>query len=250
MTKWTGLLAVALLVASAGIAQTTGRIQGTVIDSNGAALPGVTLTANASVLPGHVSAVSDSDGGFRLLSLPPGVYTVTAGLEGFNTVESRDIKVGIDRTVTLELTMTAAFAGEVTVVGDAPVVDTSSATSGVSMSAETFDRIPMTRDFYAVAQLATGAAADATGTTVYGSTGAENSYVIEGLNTTGAERGEEGKILNFDFIQEVEIKTGGLPAEYGRMTGGLINAITKSGGNEFAGDIFGFFEGGGLYSDD
>lgn len=253
MKKWTkvvALAAVAAFAAAAGFAQTSGRIQGTVKDSDGAPLPGVTLTATAPVLPGNITAVSANDGTFRLLSLPPGIYTVTANLDGFNTVESRDVKVGIDRTVTLELTMTAAFAGELTVLGEAPVVDTSSATSGVSASAETFERIPMARDFYAVAQLATGAAADASGTTVYGSTGAENAYVIEGLNTTGVELGTETKLLNFDFIQEVEIKTGGLPAEYGRLTGGLINAITKSGGNEFSGDVFGFYEGGDLQSDD
>jgi len=251
--KWTKvavLFVVALLAATSGFAQTSGRIQGTVKDSNGAALPGVSLVATAPELPGNVTAVSGNDGNFRLLSLPPGTYTVVATLDGFNTVEQREIRVGIDRTVTLELTMTAAFAGELTVLGDAPVVDTSAATAGVSVSAETFERIPMTRDFYAVAQIATGAANDASGTTVYGSTGAENSYVIEGLNTTGIEVGSEGKTLNFDFIQEVEIKTGGLPAEYGRLTGGLINAITKSGGNEFSGDVFGFYEGGSLQSDD
>lgn len=253
MKKWTrvvALAAVALLAASSGFAQTSGRIQGTVKDSDGAALPGVTLTATSSVLPGNITAVSGNDGSFRLLSLPPGNYVVTATLDGFNTVESRDVKVGIDRAVTLELTMTAAFAGELTVLGEAPVVDTSNATSGVSVSAETFERIPLARDFYAVAQIATGAAADAAGANFYGSTGAENAYIIEGLNTTGAEVGTEGKTLNFDFIQEVEVKTGGLPAEYGRLTGGLISAITKSGGNEFSGDVFGFYEGGSLQSDD
>lgn len=251
--KWTKvavLFVVALLAATSGFAQTNGRVQGTVKDSNGAALPGVSLVATAAELPGNVTAVSGNDGSFRLLSLPPGNYTVTATLDGFNTVEQRDIKVGIDRTVTLELTMTAAFAGELTVLGDAPVVDTTKATTGVSVSAETFERLPLARDFYAVAQIATGAASDAAGTNFYGSTGAENAYVIEGLNTTGVETGIEGKVLNFDFIQEVEVKTGGLPAEYGRLTGGLINAITKSGGNEFSGDVFGFYEGGSLQSDD
>lgn len=194
--KWTKvavLFVVALLAATSGSAQTSGRIQGTVKDSNGAALPGVSLVATAPELPGNVTAVSGNDGNFRLLSLPPGTYTVVATLDGFNTVEQREIRVGIDRTVTLELTMTAAFAGELTVLGDAPVVDTSAATAGVSVSAETFERIPMTRDFYAVAQIATGAANDASGTTVYGSTGAENSYVIEGLNTTGIEVGSRAR---------------------------------------------------------
>ena len=254
-TKVAALVAVALLAASGAFAQTNGRIEGTVKDSNGAALPGVTLTATAPTLQGSKTAVSGNDGSFRLLSLPPGLYSLNAALDGFNTVEQRDIKVGIDRTVTLDLTMTAAFAGELTVLGEAPVVDTTKASSGVSVSSEVFNKVPMARDFYAVAQIAAGAGTDnSDGTrdspTFYGSTGAENQYVIEGLNTTGAELGNQGKTLNFDFIQEVEVKTGGLPAEYGRLTGGLINAITKSGGNQFQGDVFGYHEGGSLQSDD
>ncbi|MGH7486102.1 MAG: TonB-dependent receptor domain-containing protein, partial [bacterium] len=89
---------------------------------------------------------------------------------------------------------------------------------------------------------------DAAGATVYGSTGAENQYVIDGLNTTGIRAGQDVKQLNFDFVQEVEVKTGGLPAEYGRMTGGMINAITKSGGNEYTGDVFGFDQPSGIRS--
>ena len=94
MTKWTrvaALAAVALLVVSGAFAQTSGRIEGTVQDSNGAALPGVTLTATSSTLPGSVTAVTDGAGNFRLLSLPPGNYTVAAALEGFNNIEQRDI---------------------------------------------------------------------------------------------------------------------------------------------------------------
>ena len=72
-----------------------------------------------------------------------------------------------------------------------------------------------------------------------GRRGAENQYIIDGLNTTGIELGDKGKTLNFDFVQEVEVKTGGMPAEYGRMTGGVINVITKSGSNSFKGSGFG-----------
>ena len=74
---------------------------------------------------------------------------------------------------------------------------------------------------------------------MYGSSGAENQYIIDGLNTTGVHYGLNGKQLNIEFVQEVEVKTGGMPAEYGRLTGGAINAITKSGGNQFTGDVFG-----------
>ena len=75
---------------------------------------------------------------------------------------------------------------------------------------------------------------------VYGSSGAENAFFIDGMNTTNVEYGFQGKELNFEFIREVDVKTGGYEAEYGRSTGGIINVITKSGGNEFTGDLFGY----------
>ena len=78
--------------------------------------------------------------------------------------------------------------------------------------------------------------------TVYGSSGAENTFIVDGVNTTGVEYGFQGKELNFEFIQEIDVKTGGYEAEYGRSTGGIINVITKSGGNEFHGDVFGYFD--------
>src|SRR5207344_483652 len=98
-------------------------------------------------------------------------------------------------------------------------------------------------------RLAPGVVNDAVGPQFYGSSGAENQYIIDGLNTTGVELGDKGKSINSDFIQEVEVKTGGLPAEYGRMTGGLVNVLTKSGSNQFRGSAFGFGEGGALQSD-
>ena len=77
---------------------------------------------------------------------------------------------------------------------------------------------------------------------VYGSSGAENTYIVDGVNTTGVEYGFQGKELNFEFVEAIDIKTGGYEAEYGRSTGGVINVITKSGGNEFKGDVFGYFD--------
>src|SRR5258708_37121752 len=108
------------------------------------------------------------------------------------------------------------------------------------------DQLAVRRDIYAMTRFAPGVTQDTFGPSFYGSTSAENSYIIEGLNTTGVERGTEGKQLNSDFIQEVQVQTGGLNAEYGRLTGGNLNVITKSGGNTFHTDVFGFGEGGGL----
>ncbi len=242
-TVWvlTGLL---ILVASAVLAQIDGRIEGTVTAEDGSALPGATVKATSPGMIGERVVASDDQGAFRFLNLPPGLYVVSSVLEGFGTVQNKDVKVGIDQTVRLTFNMKPAFAGEIQVTGEQPAIDVTNATTGVSVSAADVGKIPLPRDFYSVAQLTTGSGRDAVGTTFYGSTGAENAYNIEGLNITGGRYGTESKALNFDFIQEVEVKTGGLTAEYGRLTGGLVNAITKSGSNDFQGSVFGFYEDG------
>jgi len=98
-------------------------------------------------------------------------------------------------------------------------------------------------------QVTPGATYDREGPALMGATSVENQYIIEGLNTTGVELGQPIKQLNFEFIEEIQVLSGGLPAEYGRLTGGLVNAITKSGGNEFHGDLFGYFRDEDLQTD-
>ena len=156
----------------------------------------------------------------------------------------------LDRTATLRLRLEIAdIAESVAVTGSPPEIDVTSTATGINATADLYTRIPMGRSFLAVARVAPGTQQDEVGTAFYGSTGAENQYVIDGLNSTGTERGLPTKELNFDFVQEVEVKTGGLPAEYGRATGGVVNVLTKSGGNDFHGSGFGFFAGGALQSD-
>ncbi len=246
------MLLVALMLAPALVAQTStsGAIEGTVRDNSGAPLPGVTVEVRSPNLQGVRSDVSDARGVFHFTNLPPGTYSLNATLSGFNNVKQQDILVGLNRTVTLDVTMSAAVSETITVTSAAPVVDITSAASGANVTAETIKSLPIGRSFTAIAQVAPGTNSDPFGTVVYGSTGAENQVIIDGLNTTNVSHGtEQGKRLNFDFVQEVEVITGGLSAEYGRMTGGVINAITRSGSNQFKGDVFGYNEGGGLRSD-
>jgi hypothetical protein len=236
------ILAVIGTLAPPLLAQTTGRLVGTIEDAQGAVLPGVTVTATSPQLQGASTAITDANGQFRFPALPPGAYHVKAELAGFKTVEN-DVNIYLDQTRTVPIKMSVAGVAEtVNVVGVTPVVDTTSTTSGITAGAEVFNNLPVKRDFYAISRIAPGVTQDTYGAAVSGSTSAENQYIIDGLNTTGVERGTQGKTLNFDFIQEVEVKTGGMPAEYGRMTGGAVNVVTKSGGNVFHGDGFGFFE--------
>jgi hypothetical protein len=250
LTKACVAAAFLLLVGSPLLAQTTGRIAGSIVDNSNAPVAGVTVTITSPSLQGALSGTTDSKGEFRFLSLPPGSYKIKAEVPGFKTVEQNNIVVGLDRTVSLALKLeVAAVVETVNVTGEAPNIDTTSSETGVNATADLFNRIPVQRNFEDLARVAAGTQRDNVGTVVYGSSGAENQFIIDGLNTTGVRSGTNEKDLNFDFIQEIEIKTGGIPAEYGRMTGGAINVLTKSGGNAFHGSAFGFFEGKGLSSD-
>src|SRR5712692_7431817 len=234
------LIVLSVLVATAAFTQTStsGAIEGKVADRSGAPLPGVTVELRSPNLQGSQTDVSDAHGRFRFGQLPPGTYSLNATLSGFSTMRQSNLQVGLGRTLTLEVTLSQAVSETIVVSGAAPVVDVTSLTTGTNVTSQTMQSLPLGRNYIAAAKLAPGTNADATGVTVYGSSGAENQYIIDGLNTTDLRDGTQGKFMNFDFIQEVEVKTGGLPAEYGRMTGGTINAITKSGGNEYKGDAF------------
>ena len=251
------VLAVSLLLLAplAVFAQTTGSIEGTVTDQNGGTLPGVTVEATSPSLQGSRTATTGSDGRFRFASLPPGQYKVSGNLSGFGTVQ-KTATVPLDGTATVNLQMQLAAKESVVVSGEAPVVDTTSTTTGSNYTAKVIDRLPVGRNYASIVQSQPGVQTDYGETqgrslalSVYGATSAENLFIIDGVNTTNVIKGFQGKSLNPEFIQEVEVKTGGYQAEYGRNTGGVINVITKSGGNEFHGDAFGYFNNKSMRSD-
>ena len=246
---WLAFMALCLVVSGYASAQTTGRIEGRVLEPSGSPLPGVTVTVTSPKLQGERLQFTNSDGVFRFASLPPGSYLVRATLDGFNNLEQTGVLVGIDRTASLEMQMSAAVTDVITVTTEGPAIDVTDSSAGINLTGEVFDKLPLARDFYDVAKIAAGSGEDREGTTFSGATSVENQYIIEGLNATGVELGQQNKRLNNEFIQEVQVITGGLPAEYGRISGGVIKAITKSGGNDFSGDVFGYFEDEDLKSD-
>ena len=244
-----------LLIAPIVFAQTTGEILGTVADTQGGALPGVTVEATSPNLQGTRTTVTGANGNYRMPTLPPGSYRVRAVLSGFSTAE-KTATVSLDATATVNFTMQITQREEVVVSGEAPVVDTSNTTIGSNYTAKVMEKLPLGRNYASVVQLQPGVNTD-TGDlqgrglalSLYGSTSAENLFLIDGINTNQVNRGVQGKIINNEFIQEVEVKTGGYQAEYGRSTGGVINVITKSGGNEFHGDVFASYSPASFRSD-
>ena len=128
------------------LAQTTGTIEGTVTDQSGAALPGVTVDLAGASLQGARSAVTAADGRYRFLSLSPGAYTVTATLSGFGRVQKK-ATVTLDATVTANLQLDLSTTAEVTVTGEAPLIDTSSTTGGSNYTAKVIAGLPVGRNY-------------------------------------------------------------------------------------------------------
>jgi len=244
-------VAVVMLLTAVAYAQTTGGIDGAIVDENQAALPGVTVEATSPSLQGTKVAVADKGGKFHFVFMPPGVYTVRFTLQGFSTVEQTNITVELGRTVALNVQMRSAFKEAVVVSGTTPLLDTKSAALATNYTSDQFAKLPIARNYASVVLNAPGtqdtnSANCPNCVSVYGSTGSENAYYIDGVNTTGVELATQGKTLNFEFIQEVQVKTGGYMAEFGRSTGGVLNVITKSGGNEFHGDVFTYYDSASL----
>ncbi|MDL2717870.1 MAG: TonB-dependent receptor [Acidobacteriota bacterium] len=239
------------LTANVAYSQTTGDIEGTVVDTNGSPLPGTAVEARSPSLQGMRTSVTDAAGRFRFPALPPGVYSVVASLSGFGKVEKSSVRVQLGATVTIPVTMSVSVKEEIVVTGEAPAVDTTKTSVGTNATLESIQRLPLGRNFASIASTVAGTGTDVSGNvTVYGATGLENAYIIDGVNTTGVKTGTQAKTLNNEFVQEVEVKTGGYEAEYGRVLGGTINVITKSGGNEFKGDVFGYYDNASLATSD
>jgi hypothetical protein len=250
------IVAVAVFVAGTAVAQTTGTIVGTVTDNTGATLPGVSVEIRAAALLGTRSVVTDARGSFRFPAIPPGTYTLTASLSGFTKLEKTNIRIALGETATVNPVLGLSLKEEVVVTGEAPVVDTTSTTGGSNYTAAVMSKLPLGRNYADVVRQQPGVQEDngevqgrSLALSVYGSTSAENLFLIDGVNTTNVIKGFQGKAINSEFVDEVEVKTGGYQAEFGRNTGGVVNVITKQGGNEFHGGVFGYFENASTRSD-
>ncbi len=244
------------MFATSAMAQssTTGSIEGQVIDPNGAAVKGATVTATSPNLITPQSATTGDEGRFLISALPPGKYKVTVDASGFGKFSKDEVSVNLGRTSTVDPQLSLATATATVNVTGGAQVDVSANTTGSNVSTEQFSNFPTQRTvqgLYTIAPTVTRSGLrDATGRdrdpSVGGSSGPENNYILDGVNTTDPAFGGSGANLPFEFVQEVEIKTGAYGAEYGKSTGGIFNVITKSGGNEFHGDVFGYVTTKGL----
>ncbi|MBM7115058.1 TonB-dependent receptor [Archangium primigenium] len=246
-----GLLGLALcLVSPVALAQGTSVLLGTVTDAaNRRPVADVVVTATAPTLQGEQTVVTNAAGEYRIPQLPPGTYTLRFDSEGYKPLARERISVRLDYSVRVNVELLPdALSEEIAVVAQTPTVDIGSASTGVNVSTDFLRNIAVvspsgkgaaSRSFESLAELAPGANVDTYGVSVAGSTSPENQYIVDGVSVNDPGFGINGTPLSVEFIGEVNVISGGYLPEYGRSTGGVVNAVTKSGSNEFHGSVFG-----------
>lgn len=247
-----------LCIALAGTAafaqdiQTKGSIGGTVTDINGGSLPNAKVTLSGP--QGEATVQTNDQGGYKFESLIPGTYTVKVEQQGFKTHVSQNVLVNVGVTSVVSPKLEAGQISEVVTVTDTGGIDQQSTAVGKNLSDQLFQNIPVQRTVSSLFYLAP-AVNDSLGggrdnPSISGGSALDNLYVADGVNITDSAFGGIGTFsrsygalgtgINTSFVKEVQVKTGGFEPQYGQSTGGIINIITQSGGNEFHGALYGY----------
>jgi hypothetical protein len=228
-----------LLAAASGQTNPTGAISGRVTDPSGLPLGEVTVTASSPALQGTRTSVTSAHGDYVIPFVPPGEYRVTFTLAGFQTLEkTMSLKVAETATLDAQLSL-AGVTQAITVVAEARADFSQTAPVATSYQAKAINKLPVGRDLRGAVLLAPGTTS--TGPlgflTLSGSTSFENLYLVDGVVVNTLVAGEPRTLFIEDAIEETKTWTASISAEYGHFGGGVVNAITKSGGNDFRGSL-------------
>lgn len=235
------IVAIILGIASFNFAQDRfGSIEGVVKDTAGAVIPGASVKIEGNAFSRTVT--TNNEGFYRVLAVPPGDYTVTASSNNFSTSEPTKAVIVLGKATPIDFSLQpTGVSATVTVTGDVATIDPTSSRVQDNLSTERINQLPKGTNFSSV--LATTASVrketKGAGYQIDGSSGAENTFIVDGQEVTNFNTGQlnSNNDLPFGLIQEVQIKTGGFEAEHGGATGGVITLVTKRGGNQFTGDI-------------
>ena len=246
-------LAIALSAAMAAGQTQTGTVEGTIVDGTGQVLPGVSVTLSGE--GGTEVAVSSGTGTYRFFAVSPGIYTVRFELGGFQTRIYEEVRVDIARTTGLNVTLDLSTVEEtVTVVGEAPLLDTKSTVIGATFDQSLLEEVPSARDVWSLlehqAPGVTTNRLDVGGSetglqavfSTRGTSWGQNSYYLNGVNVTcPAALGASGYYYDYDSFEEIQVETGSHPASV-NAPGVYLNMVTKTGGNEFTGSVGAFYQ--------
>jgi hypothetical protein len=242
---------IALLLVAAGFAQeTTAGLQGTIKDPQGLVVPKATVEVSGPALIGTKKTETDAYGYYRFANLPPGEYTMTVTAANFSTLKQTGLRLDTGKLPTIDIKLTVGQVEQtVEVSSAAPIVDVTSSKVQTNVTSEVIDSVPKGRSFQSLITLAPGARYEPLQSTtmggrmyngyqIDGASNSENSYLIEGQETSDVRSGQTKTNAPFEFIQEVQIKSSGFEAEYGGALGGVVNVIQKRGSNTWHGSVF------------
>src|SRR5688572_28150659 len=242
-------LAIALAAPAALAQQTTGNINGRIVDDQGAAIPGVNVTGKNTQTGFVRSDVSDAEGVYRLTALPVGTYDITAELQGFSKFESKGIVLNVGQTLDVNVPLKVASLQEsITVSGATPLIETSSSSVGGVVDVGRIENLPLNGRQFANAAITIpgvglGYHSDPTKSTQYspqiaGGNGRNVNYQIDGGDNNDDTVGGLLQLFPLEAIEQFNFVTSRYKAEYGRSNGGVMNIITKSGTNDLRGSWF------------
>lgn len=242
------------LSVSAFAQETTGDIEGTVKDPNGAVVPGVVITVRSvdstvGARPDSTAGFSrtitaDSGGFYRVQQIPPGFYTVSTGVtSGFGEAVRNNVEVVLGRSTLVDINLAVTGSANVVdvVADDAVAIDPTSNKVQTNITAQAIDLLPKGVNFTSLLQTAPSVRNEplSGGFQIDGASGSENTFIIDGQEVSNFRTGtlDLNNNIPFQIVQEIQVKSGGFEAEFGGATGGVINATTKSGGNDFHGEV-------------
>ena len=243
------------VAGSPALGQTvTGSLVGSVSDSSGARLPGVTVTMAGPALMMDRTTVTGAQGSYRFSALPPGDYRLAFELAGFQRVIREAIRVRAGETFAVDVTLQLATVEEqVTVVGGSPLIDVRGSELDHTVGTEYIENLPINRRFSDLMNTLPGVTdglySFTPSNTVYGSSVRENNYTMDGLSTLDPVTRSPVTDVPYDDIEELQVTTAGFNAEFGQAAGGIFNFVTKSGGNSFSGTANFHLQNNSLQSD-
>jgi hypothetical protein len=247
-------LALLFLVATAGLVRAqeqTAAIQGTVRDAHGGVVPGATVRIEAATGL-DLESVSDRDGVYRFAALSPGRYALEAHLTAFAPARVEGIDLRLGQLLTIDVEMEVASVSEsVEVVSDSPLIPITQSSHNTSLRDEQIDKMPRGRDHTTLIVQVPGVVDEPRlgGYSIDGASGSENRFIIDGAEYSTNRWGWPIHVVVTDFVDEVQVKSSGYSAEFGGATGGVINAITRSGTNAWHGDALLYWSSDALDAD-
>lgn len=257
------LVAVLVLTVAVGLAPSIsaqesgakGTLNGTVVDSTGGSIAGAQVTVSGPV--GSQNYTTGSAGLFLAQDLIPGTYSVRVEVKGFKVTQASDIQINVGSVTAIRLVMEPGTVTQtVEVISSAITVDTTSTAVATNLNDDFYQKLPVQRNvaglFYLAPGAVSGGGTGAANPSISGGSGLENLYVADGVSITDTAfgglgvfsriYGSVGTGINLSFIKEVQVKTGAFQPQYGGATGGIVQIVTKSGGQQYHGAVAGVYQ--------